>query len=322
MVEYIDNRSNITKQRINYFSVVDPSVTLTTNMNNTEVWGTIKISAQPFDIRTCDINNIFVFSGTNLDKKINWGKAILYNYVGIKLEKAKVGGEYNANSNVEWEDIITKEDCIDFSQPDISSPLKEGKTYKIDNYVDLVAAHNMLYSNYIDVANNAQYHNFKYALNYNKYMDINPNDLKYDVDNIITSIKNNDAGVQEKYYNYGTPTSVIDNLDITLNYKIKHTLTSTPQTYKLTVGNPSNVVSPYTAFIYHKENSQYYTYVDDTKENNENGEILLHYDINNADQNKIKINLSELGKFQNVKSRVKLIMKKNVVVTQTRRENL
>lgn len=319
MTEYIDNRSNITKQRINYFSVVDPSVTLTTNMNNNEVWGTIKISAQPFDIRTCDINNIFVFSGKNLDKKINWGKAILYNYVGIKLEKAKSEGEYNANSDVEWEDIT--ENCI-FSQPqpDISPLLKEGKSYKIENYVDLVAAHNMLATpNYIRVANNAQYHNFKHALNYNKYMDVGTGYSNYDVDNIITSIKNNDAVVQEEYYNYGTPTSVIDNLDITLNYRIQHILTSTPQTYKLTVGNPSNVVTPYTAFIYHKANSQYYTYVDDTKENNENGEILLYYDINNADQNKIKINLSELGKFQNVKSRVKLVMKKNVVVTQTRR---
>lgn len=320
MTEYIDNRSNITKQRINYFSVVDPSVTLTTNMNNNEVWGTIKISAQPFDIRTCDINNIFVFSGKNLDKKINWGKAILYNYVGIKLEKASTAGEYNLNSNVEWEDIT--ENCIKFSQlqpKDISPLLKEGKSYKIENYVDLVAAHNLLYSNYINVANNAQYHNFDYALNYNKYMDVTTGASNYDVDDIITSIKNNDAVVQEEYYNYGTPTSVIDNLDITLNYRIQHTLTSTPQTYKLTVGNPSNVVTPYTAFIYHKANSQYYTYVDDTKENNENGEILLYYDINNADQNKIKINLSELGKFQNVKSRVKLVMKKNVVVTQTRR---
>lgn len=320
MTEYIDNRSNITKQRINYFSVVDPSVTLTTNMNNNEVWGTIKISAQPFDIRTCDINNIFVFSGKNLDKKINWGKAILYNYVGIRLEKARVEGEYNANSNVEWEDITS---CISFSQPDISSPLNEDKSYIsyiINNYVDLVAAHNMLATpNYIRVANNAQYHNFDYALNYNKYMDVTTGASNYDVDDIITSIKNNDAVVQEEYYNYGTPTSVIDNLDITLNYSIGHTLTSTPQTYKLTVGNPSNVVTPYTAFIYHKANSQYYTYVDDTKENNENGEILLYYDINNADQNKIKINLSELGKFQNVKSRVKLVMKKNVVVTQTRR---
>lgn len=316
MAEYIDNHSNITQQRINYFSVVDPSVTLTKNMNNNEVWGTIKISAQPFDIRTCDINNIFVFSGKNLDKKINWGKAILYNYVGIKLEKASVGGEYNANSNVEWEDIT---DCIDFSQPDISTPLKEGKSYQITNYVDLVATHNMLYSNYINLANNAQYHNFEHALNYNKYMDISTGALSYNVDNIITSIKNNNADVQEAYYNYGTSTSVIDNLDITFNYKILHTLTSTPQTYKLTVGNPSNVVSPYTAFIYHKANSQYYTYVDDTKENNENGEILLYYDINNVAQNKIKINLRELGKFQNVKSRVKLVMKKNVVVTQTRR---
>lgn len=319
MTEYIDNRSNITKQRINYFSVVDPSVTLTTNMNNNEVWGTIKISAQPFDIRTCDINNIFVFSGKNLDKKINWGKAILYNYVGIKLEKAKSEGEYNANSDVEWEDIT--ENCI-FSQlqpKDISPLLKEGKSYKIENYVDLVAAHNLLYSNYINVANNAQYHNFDYALNYNKYMDVTTGASNYDVDDIITRIRNNDVVVQEEYYNYGTPTSVIDNLDITLNYRIQHILTSTPQTYKLTVGNPSNVVTPYTAFIYHKANSQYYTYVDDTKENNENGEILLYYDINNADQNKIKINLSELGKFQNVKSRVKLVMKKNVVVTQTRR---
>ena len=102
--------SNISEQRINYFSVVDPSVTLTKNMNNNEVWGTIKISAQPFDIRTCDINNIFVFSGTNLDKKINWGKAILYNYVGIKLEKASVGGEYNANSNVEYSSNTTN--CV------------------------------------------------------------------------------------------------------------------------------------------------------------------------------------------------------------------
>lgn len=316
MEEYLVNRSNITKQRINYFSVVDPSVTLTTNMNNNEVWGTIKISAQPFDIRTCDINNIFVFSGKNLDKKINWGKAILYNYVGIKLEQASTAGEYNLNSNVEWTDIT--ENCIVFPQPEDITPLKEGKSYKIDNYVDLVAAHNMLYSNYIDVANNAQYHNFDYALNYNKYMDVGTGASNYDVDDIITRIRNNDEDTQKEYYNYGTSTSVIDNLDITLNYRIQHTLTSTPQTYKLTVGNPSNVVTPYTAFIYHKANSQYYTYVDDTKENNENGEILLHYDINNTDQNKIKINLSELGKFQNVKSRVKLVMKKNVVV-QTRR---
>lgn len=306
--------SNISEQRINYFSVVDPSVTLTKNMNNNEVWGTIKISAQPFDIRTCDINNIFVFSGTNLDKKINWGKAILYNYVGIKLEKASVGGEYNANSNVEWEDITN---CIDFSRPVISSPLKEGKSYQITHYVDLVAAHNLLYSNYIQLASNAQYHNFEHALNYNKYMDVNTGVSNYDVDNIITSIKNNNADAQEEYYNYGTSTSVIDNLDITLNYKILHTLTSTPQTYKLTVGNPSNATSPYIAFIYHKANSQYYTYEDNTEEHNENGEILLYYNINNVAQNKIKINLSELGKFKNVRSRVKLVMKKNVIVTQS-----
>lgn len=309
--------SNISEQRINYFSVVDPSVTLTKNMNNNEVWGTIKISAQPFDIRTCDINNIFVFSGTNLDKKINWGKAILYNYVGIKLEKASVGGEYNANSNVEWEDITN---CIDFSRPDISSPLKEGKSYKCTHYVDLVAAHNMLYSNYTILANNAQYHNFEHALNYNKYMDVNTGFMSYDVDNLITSIKNNDANSQETYYNYGTPTSVINNLEITLNYKILHTLTSTTQTYKLTVGNPSNTISPFIAFIYHKANSQYYTYVDNTEEHNENGEILLYYNVNNVSQNKIKLNLDKTGNFQNVKSNVTFIMKKNVIVTQNNKD--
>ena len=316
MAEYIDNRSNITKQRINYFSVVDPSVTFTKNMNNNEVWGTIKISAQPFDIRTCDINNIFSFSGTNLDKKINWGKAVLYNYVGIKLEKASVEGEYNANSNVEWEDITN---CIDFSHPSIVPVLKEGKSYQITNYIDITAAHNMLYLHYINLANNAQYHNFKHAINYNKYMDVSTGSLNYDLDNIIAKIIRGDVDTMKTYYNYGTPESVINNLDITLNYKISHTLTSTPQTYKLTAGNPSNSVLPYTAFIYHKANSQYYTYVDDTKENNENGEILLYYDVNNVAQNKIKINLKELGKFKNVKSRVKLVIKKNAIVTQTSR---
>ena len=306
--------SNISEQRLNYFSVVSPSVSLTKNMNNNEVWGTIKITAQPFDIRTCDINNIFNFSGTNLDKKINWGKAILYNYVGIKLEKAAVGGEYNANSNVHWEDITN---CIDFLRPAITPSLKEGNSYQCTNYVDLVAAHNMLYSNYTHIANNAIYYTFEHALNYNKYMDVTTGFANYDVDNLITSIKNNDSETQETYYNYGTSTSVISNLEMIFTYRIQHTLTNVPQTYKLTVGNPSNVTSPYTAFIYHKANSQYYTYEDNTEENNENGEILLYYNVNNVDQNKIKLNLSELGNFQNVRSRVKLIMKKNVIVTQS-----
>lgn len=306
--------SNISEQRLDYFSVVSPSVALTRNMNNNEVWGTIKITAQPFDIRSCDINNIFNFSGTNLDKKINWGKAILYNYVGIKLEKAAVEGEYNANSNVNWEDITSR---IDFAHPLINPSLKEGNSYQCTHYIDLVAAHNMLYSNYVHLANNAQYYNFEHALNYNKYMDVSTGSLNYDVDSLITSIKNNDANIQETYYNYGTPTSVISNLDITLTYRINHTLTNVPQTYKLTVGNPSNVTSPYTAFIYHKANSQYYTYEDNTVEHNENGENLLYYNVNNVDQNKIKINLSESGRFQSVRSRVKLVMKKNVIVTQS-----
>ena len=301
------------EQRIHYLSVVNPTVAFTKNMNNQSLWGTIKISAQPFDIRTCNMNDLFVFSDSNVDKRINWGKAILYNYVGVKLEKAQSEGEYNVNSNVGWIDITNS---IDFERAIISPTLKEGNSYYCGNYIDIVGAHNMLYSNYLGNAINSQYYNYNIALNYNKYMDVTTGSLSFDVDDIITSIRSNDATAQEDNYNYGTPTSLINNLTISLEYRINHTLTTTPQTYKLTVGNPSNVETPYVVCFYHKGNSQYYTYVDNTQENNENGETLLYYDVNNVTQNKIKINLRSLGNFENVRSVVKLVMKKNVIATQ------
>lgn len=300
------------EERFRYSSIISPSVNITKQFSNTKLNGVITISAKTFDIRTCDFDNIFVINNNPLDKKINWGKAILYNYVGIKLEKASTPGEYSVDSHVDWEDITNS--SIDFQKVQANQYINPNKNHICSNYMIEVARYglNNYYKEYLP---SEQCYNYQYALNFNKYMDISNGNLGFDVNQLLQSIKeeNNDDLINQ--YVYGSPSSYIETLTFNLNYLINHQLSATPQTYRLSVSNPSTPETKFVCCIYHKSNDKYYTYVEDSLENNENGENLLYYNVDNTIKNTIKLSMNSFDNFQSATSTIKLRLKKNIAVS-------
>lgn len=302
--------SNVTRERIEYYSSVNPVVMASKTQDSESLTLSVTVAATPFDIRYCDFSKDFNTDGTAVGKRLNWGKAILYNYVGFKLEEASAEGRYGAESDVTWRDI-TADSGLAGSLA--SSEGLSGVPVLCSNYISTVARHNsMSVSTYLSGGSIPQCYNYAHAINLNRYMHAGYK--QFDADADIAALRAGDADAKRTLSVYADSSSAIKNVVFTMSATMKHSLSAGVKSYRLTVQNPGTVVSPTVVYIYHEGNGEYYTYVEGSAVQPQSGsEVEITHVPVNTGANRISIAVSADGAFQKTVAALRFKMKANPV---------
>lgn len=300
--------TTVNRDSVEYYSTVSPVVSVAKQQSDSSITIHATVSAVPFDIRHCDFGRLFSIDNDPVHQRLNWGKAILYNHVGIKLERAASEGRYNSESSVGWVD-----ETVSFLQSmSVSAEPNPDVDIVCSGFVDIVAAHNsMSVGNYLSGGGIAQQYNYLYALNFNRYMDAGMD--RFNANGKITDIRDGVAGTIAQTSVYNDVSSWMKSVTFGFSATFSHSLSSGVQTYRLSVQNPGTIMSPSVFYIYHEGDDEYYTYVDGSAVEIQGSDPSVVYSVADVDSNKIKINIATEGVFKKTTARLSFRMKKNTV---------
>lgn len=308
--------SNASRDSVEYFSTVNPVVAITKSQTDTEITINISVTATLFDIMHCDFNGLFLINNDPVRQKLNWGKAILYNYVGVKVEMAAEEGKYNSESTslISWMDVTNN--FIEHMTVSVEPNPNIGIV--CDQFLSIVARHNsMSVQNYLrDGRDIPEQYNYQYALNFNRYMDAQTD--QFNANDKIQGLRNNDAALKEALSVYTDFNSQIRTVTFNLTATFQHQLSSGVKTFRARVQNPSTILSPTVNYIYHEGNDEYYTYVNGSVVPVSGSDPVVNYGVADIDTNKVKINIVTDGVFKKKTARLRFKMKRNTVNNASR----